>query len=183
MRAAGAALLDHIGPAILITHSQSGAMGWQIADARPELVRAILAIEPSMAPTTPSSGSSPSAYGITVNPLTFEPPLGPHDVLSRYEQTVPDAPGVELCWLQAEPARTLPRLAQIPIAIVVAEASPQAHTAHCVARFLVQAGVHAEFIRLEEQGIAGNGHMMMLERNSDDIAAFLADWIEQRAIT
>ena len=34
-RDAGAALLDKIGPAILLTHSQSGAFGWPIADARP----------------------------------------------------------------------------------------------------------------------------------------------------
>ena len=29
------ALLDKIGPAILLTHSQSGAFGWPVADARP----------------------------------------------------------------------------------------------------------------------------------------------------
>jgi pimeloyl-ACP methyl ester carboxylesterase len=31
------ALLDKIGPAILLTHSQSGAMGWPVADSRPNL--------------------------------------------------------------------------------------------------------------------------------------------------
>lgn len=34
-RDAGVALLDRIGPAIVLTHSQSGAFGWPIADARP----------------------------------------------------------------------------------------------------------------------------------------------------
>ena len=34
-RDAGAVLLDRIGPAILLTHSQSGPFGWLIADARP----------------------------------------------------------------------------------------------------------------------------------------------------
>jgi pimeloyl-ACP methyl ester carboxylesterase len=32
------ALLDKIGPAILLTHSQSGPFGWPVADARPDLV-------------------------------------------------------------------------------------------------------------------------------------------------
>jgi hypothetical protein len=32
---AGAALLDRIGPAIVLTHSQSGLFGWLIGDARP----------------------------------------------------------------------------------------------------------------------------------------------------
>jgi len=43
-RDAVVALLDKIGPAIVMTHSQSGAFGWPIADARPDLVKAILAI-------------------------------------------------------------------------------------------------------------------------------------------
>ena len=49
-RDAGVALLDRIGPAILLTHSQSGPFGWAIADARPRLVRAILPIEPNGPP-------------------------------------------------------------------------------------------------------------------------------------
>ena len=47
---AGAALLDKIGPAIVLTHSQSGPFGWLIADARPKLVKAVVAIEPSGPP-------------------------------------------------------------------------------------------------------------------------------------
>jgi pimeloyl-ACP methyl ester carboxylesterase len=49
-RDAGIALLDKIGPAILLTHSQSGAFGWPIADQRPQLVKAIVAVEPSGPP-------------------------------------------------------------------------------------------------------------------------------------
>src|SRR5258708_9807926 len=49
-RDAGVALFDKIGPAVLFTHSQSGAYGWAIADARPGLVKAIVAIEAGMRP-------------------------------------------------------------------------------------------------------------------------------------
>ena len=45
-RDAGIGLLDMIGPAIVMTHSQSGTFGWPIADARPNLVKAIVAVEP-----------------------------------------------------------------------------------------------------------------------------------------
>jgi pimeloyl-ACP methyl ester carboxylesterase len=45
-QSAGAALLDRIGPAILLTRSQAGAFGWLIADARPTLVKGIIAVEP-----------------------------------------------------------------------------------------------------------------------------------------
>ena len=39
-------------------------------------------------------------------------------------------------------------------------------------------GAAAEFVALGARGIAGNGHMMMLERNSDAIAAVIAAWID-----
>src|SRR5207237_10548686 len=44
------ALLEKIGPAIVMTHSQSGSMGWLTADARPDLVRALIQVEPSGPP-------------------------------------------------------------------------------------------------------------------------------------
>ena len=47
---AGTALLDRIGPAIMFTHSQAGPFGWLLADARPKLVRGIVAVEPSGPP-------------------------------------------------------------------------------------------------------------------------------------
>lgn len=50
MRDAGAALLNRIGPAILIGHSQGGAISWLIGDARPDLVKGIIALEPSGPP-------------------------------------------------------------------------------------------------------------------------------------
>jgi len=44
------ALLDKIGPAILLTHSQSGSFNWPVADARPNLIKALVAVEPSGPP-------------------------------------------------------------------------------------------------------------------------------------
>jgi pimeloyl-ACP methyl ester carboxylesterase len=45
-QARGVELLDFIGPAILISHSAGGPLGWLLADKRPDLVRALVAIEP-----------------------------------------------------------------------------------------------------------------------------------------
>ena len=73
---AGAALLDRIGPAIVLTHSQSGAFGWLIADARPRLVKAIVAIEPAGPPfeaTIIGTGKA-RACGPTDIPITYDPP-------------------------------------------------------------------------------------------------------------
>src|SRR5699024_1862994 len=41
-----ARLLDQVGPAVLVTHSAGGPAGWLTADARPDLVQAIIAVEP-----------------------------------------------------------------------------------------------------------------------------------------
>ena len=37
-------------PVILLTHSQGGAFGWLVADARPNLVKAIVTLEPAAPP-------------------------------------------------------------------------------------------------------------------------------------
>jgi hypothetical protein len=74
---------------------------------------------------------------------------------------------------------SLPNLRKIAIAVVISEASPLTARSHCVARFLNQAGVPADLIRLPDVGIFGNGHMMMLERNSDQIARYLAGWLQK----
>ncbi|HEX2458917.1 MAG TPA: alpha/beta fold hydrolase, partial [Vicinamibacterales bacterium] len=44
-RAAGAELLDKIGPAIIVTHSAGGSFGLLVAEARPQLVKAAVMIE------------------------------------------------------------------------------------------------------------------------------------------
>ena len=41
-----AALLDRVGPAIVMVHSQAGAYGLAAAIARPELVKAVVSVEP-----------------------------------------------------------------------------------------------------------------------------------------
>ena len=186
-RAAGTALLDRIGPAILLTHSQSGPFGWGLADARPQLVKGILAVEPNGPPFHDNAvigapdwfrdGALARPWGITRLPLTFEPAAAEPQALRMTRQAQPDGPDLARCWLQGgETPRRLPRLAGVPILIIVSEASYHAPYDHCTSRFLDQAGVKHEFVRLPDVGIRGNGHMMMLEKNNLEIARLLADW-------
>jgi hypothetical protein len=53
-------------------------------------------------------------------------------------------------------------------------------TAHCGAAFLKQSGVDNDFVKLADLGIHGNGHFMMLEKNSLEIAGVIADWLNKR---
>jgi hypothetical protein len=42
-----------------------------------------------------------------------------------------------------------------------------------------QAGVTPTHIKLAERGIHGNSHNMMQEKNSDDIAEVIYQWLEK----
>ena len=117
--------------------------------------------------------------GLGMVPLGYCPPLKPGEQLSFARQDKPDAPGLVRGWLQANPARKLPNLAKVPILILVAEASYHATYDHVTAAYLAQAGVPNTFMRLVDLGIRGNGHMMMLEKNSDDIIKFIDNWVQK----
>ena len=174
-RHCGAALLDEIGPAILMTASAGGPMGWLTADARPSRVKAIVAVEP----IGPAFLVNPNLdlsldWGLTAAPMTFDPPAAsPAELLKETTET-PAGP----CTLQAEPARRLQNLEEIPIALVEAEASLFAHAGPATAAFLEQAGCHVERIALAEHGVRGNGHLMMLERNNRQALGPILRWLD-----
>ena len=186
-RDAAIALFDKIGPAVLMIHSQSGTFIWPIADARPNLVKAVIAVEPNGPPVheTEFKGApewfadmgNKKRWGLGEVPITYDPPLKDGEELAVVRQDKPDKPDLVRCWQQAEPARKLPKLANIPMLIVVSEASYHASYDHCTANWLTQAGVRNTMIRLGDVGVHGNGHMMMLEKNSDDIARVMREWL------
>jgi len=184
------ALLDRIGPAIVLTHSQSGAFGWPVADRRPDLVKAIVAVEPNGPPffditNVPApewfrdSATQTRPWGVTAVPLSYAPPANNTSDLAILRQEKPDAPDLTKCWLQKSPARQLLNLQKIPILIMTAEASYHAPYDHCTVKYLEQAGVHSTWIKLADIGIHGNGHMMMLEKNNLDIAAVISTWLSK----
>ena len=178
-RDAGAALLDKIGPAIVMTHSQTGAIGWVIADARPKLVKAIVAAEPTGPPFFNAViGAGPARpWGLTETALAYDPPVSHPSQLVVVQQPTADGPNLERCRMQGEPVRKLANLQGIPIVILAAESSYHAVYDHCTSKYLAQAGVPNTFVRLEEAGIRGNGHMMMLEKNNLEIADFITQWL------
>jgi pimeloyl-ACP methyl ester carboxylesterase len=167
------ALLDQIGPSILMTHSQSGSFTWPIADARPNLVKGILAIEPSGPPV-----SGGKVYGVSPSPLTYSPAIASPSEL-QFETIPADNPDLNPCQQQKEPARQLIRLKKIPTLVVTSEASYHAQYDQCTARYLQQAGVPVDYVRLETVGIRGNGHMMMIEKNSAKISKLLMKWVNK----
>jgi pimeloyl-ACP methyl ester carboxylesterase len=188
-RDAGIALLEKIGPAIILPHSQSGPYAWLMADAKPELVKGLLMVEatgPTFydieligAPDYFKYAAFTKPFGLTRTPLTFSPPA-PASGLDVVEQEKADRPDLARCWMQKEPARKLVNFKRIPILIMTAEASFDFPTAHCSKLFLEQAGVEPDFVSLAELGIHGNGHFLMHEKNNLQVAGFIADWLRRR---
>ena len=110
-------------------------------------------------------------------PLSYAPAAASASDLSFEQQAKADAPDLVRCWLQKSPARQLPNIAKTPVLIVNGEASFHAPFEHCTVKYLKQAGVDAAWIDLGKEGVHGNGHMMMLEKNSDSVAAMIEGWI------
>lgn len=185
MKAAGIALLDKIGPAILIAHSQGATFAWSWADARPELVKALVQIEPKGPPFSDTASSFASAtitrpWALTSIPLTYSP--APTDMTAPLSIKIIPAESTDFydCILQEEPARELTNLKKIPILIETGEASYHAMFDHCTFEFLKQAGCEkVEHMKLADLGIHGNGHLQFLEKNIDDIAEVIERWIDK----
>jgi pimeloyl-ACP methyl ester carboxylesterase len=178
MQNAVAALLDKIGPALVITHSQSGTMGFAIADARPDLVKALVTMEGGARPTAATGNLWPPAN----IPLTYSPAVTDPLTQLRFVEQPADPTGLLLsCWLQVEPAKQLVNLAKMPHLVLVSEAGSSQRTNHCVAKYLTQAGVQNDYVNLKEVGIHGNAHMIMVEKNALQTAAFVASWLQDNA--
>ncbi|KAJ4194674.1 hypothetical protein NW767_009859 [Fusarium falciforme] len=144
-------------------------------------------------------------YGLTDIPLTFDPPANFHGGVSSPDRELPldieerlrpDLKGI--CYLQRNlhedevilnretgkhemsdriRYRELYNLKKVPQAVVTAHASSHVMYDWMTVSFMVQAGVPVQWIKLDEHQIFGNGHLMFLETNSDDIASLLTEWI------
>jgi pimeloyl-ACP methyl ester carboxylesterase len=184
---AGIALVDMIGsPVILLTHSQGGGFGFEITEARPALVKAIVAVEPGgpqfgnvdTAKVT-SGPRNPNSWGLTNARYEFDPPANAPGDLNVVLEEKSERPDEARCWLQVEPARKLARWKNIRVLDISANGTYHRTYDPCIPKFLNQAGVKTDFVRLEDVGIRGNSHIMMLEKNSDDIIKFITVWLQK----
>jgi pimeloyl-ACP methyl ester carboxylesterase len=176
-------LLDLIAhPVILVLHSGVSASGWELADARPKLVKGIVAAEPVAPPIENAERGQTGpgrVWGLTNLPVHYDPPINDASELQPVRQDKADGPGLIPCWIQKEPAHKLINLEGIPVLDVSGEASYHRPYSHCIAKWLNQAGVKTTYVNLEDVGISGNGHIMMAEKNSSAIARYLLSWIEK----
>lgn len=160
-----ALLLDQIGPAIVVTHSASGPDGWLVADRRPGLVMAVVSIEPMGPPFGHTPGIGSLDWGLTAAPVTFDPPRA----------TAAEVRAADPSSLQ------MPALAGLPVAVVTGETSVFSEMGPAIVGFLAAAGAAAEHLHLPDQGVRGNGHGLIYERNSDQALAPVLRWMADHA--
>jgi pimeloyl-ACP methyl ester carboxylesterase len=200
-----AVLLQTTGQAILLAHSAAGPIAWWLAEHCAEYVAAIIGIAPgSPANLLPILPDDPQAIallqhdpgaGFPVYSTPGEPvvvnesfirafwansPLFPEERLSEYALTVvPESPKLlnERFNIGGKGLKLPPRhqVGKRPILIVTGELDLRhpRQADESLAHYL-----GADYIWLPDVGITGNGHMLMLEKNSDAIAELLTRWLE-----
>jgi pimeloyl-ACP methyl ester carboxylesterase len=133
-QAAYDALLRKLGPCMIIVHSQGSHFAFEAARRAPDLVKALVAIEPT-------AGPDPDA--IDLSGLRNVPHLF---VWGDY---------LDRCKVAKDFVRPVRRYADA----------------------LRTQGGKVDVIDLPEMGIRGNSHMMMMDKNSEQIAGLIQHWI------
>lgn len=161
-----AALLERIGPAVLVTHSQGGGPGW-LAAIKSRNVRAIVSYEPGSNFVFPR-GQVPPPMPAATSPLA--------------------ALGV--------PAAQFEQFTRIPIMLVygdniAAQPVPQKGPDHwrvrlAMARSWAQAvndqGGDASVVHLPEVGIHGNTHFPFSDLNNLQVADLLSSFLQRKQL-
>ena len=163
--AAVSALFDKIGPAVLVTHSQSGTLGWRTA-IRNTNVRAIVSYEPGGDFLFPEGEAPSLAFGTG----TFSPPTVPPadfmrltkiPIIVYYGDNIPEQPS------------TNPGQEQWRVFRAAARAWRDA---------VNRRGGDVTLVELPTIGIRGNTHFPMSDLNNVDIANHLSRFLRDKGL-
>ena len=160
------ALFDRIGPGILVTHSQSGGLGWRTAIKNGN-VRAIASYEPASgfvfpegeapAPVTHAGGA---ATPVTV-PLSDFMQLTKFPIVIYYGDNIPEEPSVN------------PAQDQWRAFLAMARLWRNAVNRH---------GGDVTLVHLPEMGIRGNTHFPFSDLNNLQIADLLSAFLKENGL-
>ena len=158
------ALLDKIGPAILVTHSQSGLFGWLTAIRRPNLVKAVVSYEPGFVFPEGAMPEPISLFKGTMEAGTIVPAA---DFASLTK--VP----LQVVYGDNIPTRPIPDLVADGRRAQVVASRP-------FERAVNSRGGAAEILHLPDVGLRGNSHFMFSDLNNMAVADQLARFLEKK---
>ena len=135
--AAYLALVDKVCPCVMLLHSQGGTFGFQVAEQRPDKIKAIVAVE----------AASPG----------------------RIENA--------------------PKLKDVPVLQIFGVCSTTSRWSTfkkadmAYGEAIKAAGGSADWINLPDIGIKGNSHMVMQDKNSDQVAEVINKWFVSKGLS
>jgi pimeloyl-ACP methyl ester carboxylesterase len=202
-------LMQEVGRAIIFAHSAAGPVAWWLAGNSPLLVAAVVGIAPGPPaniqqalpddPIAIAEMQYDHSAGCPIYSAQDKPVWVSKDFIKQFWANSPkfpkDAFEIYAKSIVPESAAVLNERFHIggkglqianpevvsdrPILIVTGELDlrhPRATDAQ-VADFF-----KAEHLWLPQVGVVGNGHMLMLETNSDDIACLIGDWLARNSL-
>jgi len=161
-----AALFDKIGPAVLLTHSASGVLGW-ITATKSSNVRAVYAYEP-VTQVFPEGQVPPPVDSGPLGPITGTPiPLADFQQLTK----IP----IEIIW-----GDNFPTADQAPSGYPDIEIwQGRIIMAQNFVDLINAMGGQARLVHLPDIGIFGNTHFAMSDLNNVQIANLLSDFLRR----
>lgn len=161
------ALLDQIGPSVLLAHSAGGGSTFRVPDLNPSKVVGIIGFE--------AAGSNPTQPGFNNGPALI--------TSWKTEPALPagfaavDRNG---CAMQGDRPSRLVNYANLPIVLVSTEMGLMNKAAiECAASVWQQAGAKASAVYFPDRGLKGGGHFAMAQLDSDKYAKVLIELAAQ----
>lgn len=157
------ALLDEIGPSILLVHSAGGGSSFRVPELNTDNVAGIIAFE--------AAGSNPVQAGFggsapSIASWTTEPALP-----ANFSPVDRDG-----CAMQGDSPVRLVRYTNLPITLVATEHGTSSLNAiECGAAVWNQAGADASYVYLPAIGLGGGGHFAMAQLDNGDYAEAFID--------
>jgi len=202
-------LVEEIGPCVLLAHSAGGPIAWQLAENQSGLIKGIVGVAPggpaNIQKALPDDPEAVAALRFDEDagcPIYSDPgtvfyvdvefirnywantPRFPVEALDRYARSiVGESPRILNERFHIGGAGLMVQnpavIGQRPILIMTGEQDPRhpRKTDEALARYL-----GGDFCFLPDLGITGNGHMLMLDDNSDDLARLIDTWLNEKGI-
>jgi pimeloyl-ACP methyl ester carboxylesterase len=197
-------------PAIVMTHSMSGAYGWKLIEKYGQHIDRLIGVAPgspgniqTVSEIVSENGDTvvvKSSVTLTINlkqpvvsdrnfvdvKLVGKSTQFPRDFIGRYTSSLVPIPPRLLYERRNIRGSQLKigdfenyRGRRILVLTGTADADHPRALDEGIVTFLNANGAKADYVYLGDRGITGNGHMMMMENNSDAIAALLLSWLGQ----
>jgi pimeloyl-ACP methyl ester carboxylesterase len=200
-------------PAIVVTHSMSGAYGWKLLERHGENIAMLVGVAPS-----PPGNIQAAPEVLRDADDAIELQLFKGAAVLRLSRTLPFVSsrayadekliGTSKLFPRDQAARYAASLVAMPPRLILERANLGGSQLKVdnfasfpgkrvlvmtgtddidhpiridrpIADWLNDNGANADYVYLGDRDIRGNGHMMMLEENSDQLARFIVSWIEE----